>query len=76
MNGIEKQIDELGRIVLPVKMRKKLQLTSKSIVLIHIENDTIILTPKELRCALCSEKLIMSNKIRLCQDCIDRVKAL
>ena len=76
MNGIEKQIDDLGRVVLPIKMRKKLQLTSKSTLFIHMENDTIILTPKELRCALCNEKLIRSNEIRLCQDCIDKVKTL
>lgn len=41
-------IDELGRVVLPIEMRKALHLKERDHVLITLneENGTIVLTPK------------------------------
>lgn len=75
MNGIEKNVDELGRVVLPVKMRKKLNLKNRSAVLITMEDDTILITPKERHCALCGNNNIIEG-VRLCQACVSKVKAL
>lgn len=41
--GIVRKVDELGRIVLPIELRRNLGLTEKDPVEIYIEGDQIIL---------------------------------
>ena len=76
MNGVEKYVDELGRVVLPIKMRNKLNIRSHSIVIISMEDDTILITPKERCCALCGCGGIENDSVRLCNNCIAKIKKL
>ena len=41
--GIVRKIDELGRIVLPVELRRVLDITEYDAMEIFVENNTIIL---------------------------------
>ena len=45
MNGIEKRIDNLGRIVLPMSFRKKLGLKKQDIVVVSLKESTISIVP-------------------------------
>ena len=74
MQGIEKQIDELGRVVLPIKFRKKLGLQSKATVLVSLEDDTIMLTPFEKSCALCGSRTDIHKNFRLCAFCVAKIR--
>ena len=74
MNGIEKDIDNLGRIVIPVKFRKKLGVGSNEKVLISCENDSILISAVNKHCALCGKKISAEQKIRLCNTCILQIK--
>ena len=76
MSGIEKQIDKLGRIVLPKSYRDKLGLCSNDKVLLSLENSVITISVKENLCALCAKRLQSPQEIRLCEACIARVKKI
>ena len=53
--GITRKIDELGRIVLPIELRRKLNLDYKDAVDIYTEDDKIILKKYEPSCIFCGE---------------------
>ena len=76
MNGVEKCVDDLGRVVLPIKMRKKLNIKSRTVVIVSMEDDVILITAKERCCALCGCGGIKKDGIRLCITCIEKVKSL
>ena len=74
MSGLEKRIDELGRVVLPAKFRDKLGLQSRSKVCVSLDNNSIFITPLETVCALCGECCDINKEIRLYSACIKRIK--
>ena len=41
--GIVRQVDELGRIVLPIEIRKKMGINQKDPLEIYVDDDSIIL---------------------------------
>ena len=75
-HGIEKEVDKLGRIVLPVKFRAQLGIKTEEKVLVSLENDTIFITPATRRCALCGNVTAANRDLRLCDGCIQKVKKL
>ena len=74
MCGIEKEIDGLGRVVIPMKFRKKLGAVSNSKVLISMAGDNVLISPITRHCALCGKEITQVSKIRLCASCISEVK--
>lgn len=44
MNEIEKEIDNLGRVVIPIDFRNKLGIKNKDKVLVALKNSSIVLT--------------------------------
>ena len=75
MNGIEKDIDSLGRVVIPIKFRKKLGIESNSKVFVSMEDDMILISPANKYCALCGAKIENVQKFRLCNSCISKIKS-
>ena len=70
--GIVRQVDEVGRIVLPVELRTVLGIDKKDSVEIFTEEDRIVLKKYEPTCIFCgkTENLITFKKKLLCADCI------
>ena len=75
MSTIEKEVDSLGRIVIPKIFRKKLGIESNSKVLIGLENDRIFISSPISRCALCGKKISEHHNIKLCDSCIAIVRS-
>ena len=48
--GIVRKVDELGRIVLPIELRRTLDIAEKDSMEIYIEGDAIILRKYEPAC--------------------------
>ncbi|MBR5447520.1 MAG: AbrB/MazE/SpoVT family DNA-binding domain-containing protein [Clostridia bacterium] len=71
--GIVRKIDELGRIVLPVETRKKLNIASGDGVEIFVEKDRVILKKYEPACIFCgdSAELVDFNDKKVCKKCIE-----
>lgn len=69
--GIVRRIDELGRVVLPVDLRRALELEVRDAVEIFVEEDAIILRKYLPSCIFCgSSKAISHFRSRpVCSDC-------
>ena len=74
MNGIEKYVDSLGRVVIPMKFREKLGIESNSKILISLENGIILMTPAIKHCALCNKRINDKTNFRLCEECISEIR--
>ena len=73
---IEREIDNVGRVVIPMEFRKKLGIEFNSKVLISLSNGSIIIKAQKETCALCGSKLEEIKEVRLCSQCIVRVKEI
>lgn len=74
--GIVRKVDELGRIVLPIEMRRTLDISERDALEIYVEGDSIILRKYQAACVFCdSLKGIVNFKGRnVCADCIAKLK--
>ena len=51
--GIVRKVDELGRIVLPIELRRTLDIDVKDALEIYVEGSQIILKKYEPACVFC-----------------------
>ena len=51
--GIVRKIDELGRVVLPIELRRTMNLEVRDPVEIFLEGDSIVLRKYEAACLFC-----------------------
>lgn len=70
--GIVRHIDELGRIVIPIEIRKRLGLTVKDPVDISVKGETILLAKARTVCVFCGreEELEEHRGRSVCKNCI------
>ena len=75
--GIVRNIDELGRLVIPKEMRKKMGIGESSPVEIFVENDRIIVSKYQDSCIFCGGDSNLGNfkGKRVCAACIEEMKA-
>ena len=76
--GIVRKVDELGRIVLPIELRRTLDIAEKDALEIYVEKDSIILRKFQPACVFCdSAKGVVSYKGKnVCAECIKSLSAL
>lgn len=53
--GIVRKVDELGRIVLPIELRKTLDIAIKDSLEIYVDNDSVVLKKYLPACIFCGE---------------------
>ena len=63
--GVVRKIDELGRFVLPIELRKNLRINNRDSVEIFVEDDKIILKKYEPSCVFCGAALILYSYIAM-----------
>ena len=68
-----KQIDKLGRIVIPKSLRKKYGLSDGSTVEFLDTGDGIALKLAESHCKICRAKIPKDARFPLCERCIREV---
>lgn len=70
--GIIRKVDELGRIVLPIELRRTLDIAERDELEIYMEQDRIVLQKFEPACIFCgSAKGLVTHKNKnVCQDCV------
>jgi len=73
--GMVRRIDELGRIVIPKEIRKKLGINIKDPMEIYADSSSVTLRKIEDKCVFCgSTKNLNSFKEKLiCQNCFDEL---
>ncbi len=74
--GIVRDIDKLGRFVIPVEMRSKLGIENGDAIEIFAEQDRIILKKHEESCIFCKQegnvKEVLGKPI--CPNCLKQLK--
>ena len=70
--GIVRKVDELGRIVLPIEMRRTLDIAEKDTLEVYVEGESIILRKYQDACVFCdSVRDLVNYKGRcVCPECI------
>ncbi len=73
--GIVRKLDNLGRIVLPIELRRTLQIEEKDPVEIFVEDDMVILKKYQPSCLFCGDaKGVISFKGRnICPACLEEL---
>ena len=73
--GIIRKVDDLGRIVLPIELRRVLDISERDELEIYMENDRIILQKYEPACLFCgsSRSLVSYRGKNVCQECVRKL---
>ena len=77
-NGIVREMDKLGRIVIPIELRRTLDIAVGDSVEITSQGDKIIVTKFESSCVFCKSTKNLSDfegKV-LCSSCLEKLKTL
>lgn len=74
--GIVRRVDDLGRIVIPMELRRTLGIHVKDPMAIMVEGDRIILQKHKDVCAICGnpEDIVEIKGRPICGDCIRTIK--
>ena len=74
--GIVRKVDELGRIVLPIELRRTLDIEVRDPLEIYVEGESIILKKHNPSCIFCGsgENVYIYHEKNICGACIDELK--
>ncbi len=74
--GIVRKVDELGRIVLPIELRRTLDIAEKDALEIYVEGSSIILKKYQASCIFCgdSKKVIDFKGKNICTKCLKELQ--
>jgi len=76
--GIVRKVDELGRIVLPMELRRTLSIQKEDPIEIFVDGESIILRKYEPACIFCGSAVDVTN-VRgknICRKCLDEFKEM
>ena len=70
--GIVRKIDDLGRMVIPIELRKTMDINKKDPMEIFVDNDRIVLKKYQPGCFLCGnlEDTIEYKGRIICKSCL------
>jgi AbrB family transcriptional regulator, transcriptional pleiotropic regulator of transition state genes len=71
--GIVRKVDELGRVVIPIELRRTLNIDVKDALEIYVDGEKIILKKYEPACIFCGNAdQVKHYKNRIvCEECIE-----
>ncbi len=78
--GIVRTLDGLGRVVIPIEIRRTLNWKLKNKIEIFIDEDCVILRKFRSGCNICynadSNNLLYLNGFTICHDCLDKLNKI
>ncbi len=76
--GITRPVDELGRIVLPIELRRALHINVKDPIEIYTDDDKIILKKLQRSCVFCmsNDDIVEFGGKAICPECLAKIKNL
>ena len=76
--GIVRKVDELGRIVLPIEMRRTLDIGEKDALEIYVEGSSVILKKYKPSCVFCdaTKDITVFKWKNICPKCLKELKEL
>ena len=78
LTGIVRKVDELGRIVLPIEMRRTLDIGEKDALEIYVEGSSVILKKYKPSCVFCdaTKDITVFKGKNICPKCLKELKEL
>ena len=76
--GIVRKVDELGRIVLPIEMRRTLDIAEKDALEIYVEGSSVILKKYKPSCLFCdgTKDITVFKGKNVCPKCLRELREL
>ena len=76
--GIVRKVDELGRIVLPIEMRRTLDIAERDALEIYVEGSSVILKKYKPSCVFCdaTKDVAAFRGKNVCPKCLKELKSL
>lgn len=76
--GIIRKVDELGRVVLPVEIRRRLDIAERDEVEFYLEDDRVVLKKYEPSCVFCASScnLVNYHGRNICMECIHKLNEI
>ena len=76
--GIVRKVDELGRVVLPIELRRTLDINEKDSLEIFVDGSQIMLKKYEPACIFCqaSTDIVTYNGKNICKKCLGELSEL
>ena len=73
--GIVRKVDELGRIVLPIELRRTLDIAERDELEIYLDDDKVVLKKYEPSCIFCGSScgLVTYHGRNICMECIENM---
>ena len=74
--GIVRKVDELGRIVLPIELRRTLDIAEKDALEIFMDGESIVLKKYEPSCIFCgnADGVTTFRGKNLCRNCLRQLQ--
>lgn len=69
--GVVRKVDELGRVVIPIELRRTLGIAEKDALEIYVDQEKIILKKYEPACIFCgnADNITHFRGKNVCQEC-------
>lgn len=76
--GIIRKVDELGRVVIPIEIRNKFNISEKDELEIYVDSSSIVLKKYEPNCIFCGnpKDLIEYKGKLICNKCSKKISEL
>jgi len=76
--GIVRKVDELGRIVLPIELRRTLDIAERDSLEIYVDGTSIVLRKYEPACVFCgsSKDVVVFKDKNICPACMKELTEL
>jgi len=70
--GIVRKVDELGRVVIPIELRRTMGIEEKDALEIYVDDEKIILKKYEPACVFCgnAEEVVNFKGKNVCKTCL------
>ncbi|MBE3556244.1 MAG: AbrB/MazE/SpoVT family DNA-binding domain-containing protein [Firmicutes bacterium] len=76
--GIVRKVDELGRVVIPIELRRTMNIAERDPLEIYVDEDRIILKKYEPACTFCgsADGVIYFKGKNICSQCLQEMGQL
>lgn len=73
--GIVRRVDELGRVVLPIELRRTLSISDKDSLEIYVDGEKIVLKKYEPACIFCgnASDIELFHGKNVCKSCMKQI---
>lgn len=76
--GIVRKVDELGRVVLPIELRRTLDIGERDALEIYVDDDAVILKKYAPTCVFCNDTrgVVTYKGKTICAACMRELKRI